>query len=72
VAQRPDNQAVLAKWVSRWSARADDAALGLGTILEAAGGGSAADVAAHAKAARDDYLAGLLDPASGNGIVRAG
>ena len=37
VAQRPDNQAVLAKWVSRWSARADDAALGLGTILEAPG-----------------------------------
>ena len=73
VAQRPDNRAVLAKWVSRWSARADDAALGLGTILEAAGGsGPAADVAAHAKAARDDYLAGLLDPASGNGIVRAG
>ena len=36
VAQRPDNRDVLAKWVGRWAARADEAALGLGTILEAA------------------------------------
>jgi len=64
VAQRPENRAVLGKWVGRWSALADDAALGLGRILETAPGNSvqAADVAAHAKTAREQYLAGLLDP----------
>ena len=69
VAQRPENRAVLGKWVGRWSALADDAALGLGKILETEPGNSvqAADVAAHAKAAREQYLAGLLDPGGGNG-----
>src|SRR5580658_4094217 len=69
VSQRPENRAVLAKWIGRWSAWADDAALGLGTILETAPGhhGSAADVAAHARAARERHLAGLLDTASSNG-----
>ena len=72
--QRPDNRAVLGKWVTRWSALADDAALGLGKILETAAGNgvSAADVAAHAKAAREHYLAGLLDPGSSNGAAQAG
>jgi toluene monooxygenase system protein E len=63
VAQRPENRAVLGKWISRWAARADDAAHGLGTILETAGTTTAADVAAHARTAREDFLAGLLDPA---------
>jgi toluene monooxygenase system protein E len=65
VSQRPANRAVLAKWIDRWSAWADDAALGLGTILAAAPGnhGSAEDVAAHARAARERHLAGLLDTA---------
>jgi toluene monooxygenase system protein E len=62
VAQRPENRAVLAKWIGRWSALADDAALGLGQILESAPGHHvpAPDVAAHAKAAREQYLTGLL------------
>jgi toluene monooxygenase system protein E len=66
VAQRPENRAVLGKWIDRWSALADEAALGLGTILAAAPGasGSAADVAAHARAARDGFLAGLLEGAA--------
>jgi toluene monooxygenase system protein E len=74
VAQRPENRAVLAKWVARWSALADDAALGLGTFLAAAPGSTvtAADVAAHARNAREQHLAGLLETASGNGTVRAG
>ena len=74
VAQRPENRAVLGKWVARWSALADDAALGLGKILETAPGNGvrAADVAAHAKAAREHYLAGLLDPGSSNGAAQAG
>ncbi len=74
VAQRPDNRAVLGKWVGRWAALADDAALGLGRILETAPGSSvqAADVAAHAKTARERYLAGLLDPGAGNGTGQAG
>ena len=72
--QRPENRAVLGKWVTRWSALADDAALGLGKILETAPGNGvqAADVAAHAKAAREHYLAGLLDRGSGNGTAQAG
>jgi toluene monooxygenase system protein E len=74
VAQRPENRAVLGKWVDRWSALADDAALGLGKILETAPGNSvqAADVAAHAKTAREQYLAGLLEVAGHNGAVQAG
>ena len=72
--QRPENRAVLGKWVGRWSALADDAALGLGTILAAAQGSGvlAADVADHARTAREDFLAGLLDTASGNGRLRVG
>jgi toluene monooxygenase system protein E len=66
VAQRPENRAVLGKWIDRWSALADEAALGLGTVVAAALGasGSAADVAAHARAARDGFLAGLLEGAA--------
>ena len=64
VAQRPENRAVLAKWIGRWSALADDAALGLGRILEAHAGVSAADVAAHASGARQQFLAGLLEDAA--------
>ena len=65
---------MLGKWVGRWSALADDAALGLGKILATAPGNSvqAADVAAHAKAAREHYLAGLLDPGGSNGTAQAG
>jgi toluene monooxygenase system protein E len=72
VSQRPENRAVFAKWIDRWSAWADDAALGLGTILETAPGshGPAADVAAHARAARERYLAGLFDGAH-NGTTQA-
>jgi toluene monooxygenase system protein E len=72
VAQRPENRAVLAKWIGRWSALADDAAQGLGTILAAGpdSGVSAADVAAHARAAREEFLAGLA--AAENRQVRAG
>ena len=63
---------MLAKWVTRWSARADEAALGLGTILEAAAGVPAAEVAAHARAAREQFLAGLLETAGENGPAQAG
>src|ERR1700689_5365247 len=50
VSQRQQNSAVFAKWIGRWAALADDAALSLGTILEAAQGSGvrAADVADHA------------------------
>jgi hypothetical protein len=72
VTQRPDNRAVLAKWAGRWGALADDAALGLGTILETEAGIPAAGVAARARSAREQFLAGLLDEASGNGTAHAG
>jgi toluene monooxygenase system protein E len=58
VAQRPQNRDVLARWIERWSVRADEAAYGLGELI-----GSGADAAAHARAARTRYLAGLLDSA---------
>jgi toluene monooxygenase system protein E len=66
VAQRPENRAVLGKWIDRWSALADEAALGLGTILADAPDArvSPVDVAAHARAAREGFLAGLLDGAA--------
>jgi toluene monooxygenase system protein E len=63
VTRRPENRAVLAKWAARWSALADDAALGLGQILETQAGVPAADVAAHARNAREQHLAGLLEDA---------
>ena len=54
---------MLGKWIARWSALADEAALGLGTILEEETGGdvTAAGVAGQAKAARQEFLAGLLE-----------
>ena len=63
ITQRPGNHAVLGKWIARWSALADEAALGLGTILEEETGGdvTAAGVAGQAKAARQEFLAGLLE-----------
>jgi toluene monooxygenase system protein E len=65
VTQRPGNRAVLARWAGRWSARADDAALALGQLLETLpeNGTAATEVAASARAAREQYLAGLLEPA---------
>ena len=65
VAQRADNRAVLAKWAGRWAALADDAAYGLGQFLETLpGSGVPADqVAAHARAAREEFLAPVLEPA---------
>jgi toluene monooxygenase system protein E len=72
VAQRPDNRDVLAKWIGRWAARADEAALGLGTLLEAAAGVPAAEVAAHARSAREQFLAGLLETGGANGAAQAG
>ena len=67
---------MLGGWIDRWSALADDAALGLGrmleTVLENTAPGSsvpAADVAAHAKTAREHYLADLREGPSGNGTV---
>ncbi|WP_281690402.1 toluene hydroxylase [Pseudonocardia thermophila] len=58
VAQRPESRDPLRKWIDRWSVRADEAAHALGRRL-----GSAEDVVAHARAARQRHLAGLLDPA---------
>ncbi len=65
VAQRAENRAVLAKWAGRWAALADDAAYGLGQFLETLpGSGVPADqVAAHARAAREEFLAPVLEPA---------
>jgi len=70
LAQRPDNRTVLGRWISRWSSLADEAALGLGTILAAAGNGLTADqVAGHARAAREKFLAGLMTTAGDDGTT---
>ena len=57
---------MLGKWIARWSARADDAAHGLGQFLESRPeqGRSADEVVAQARAAREEFLGALLDPAS--------
>jgi toluene monooxygenase system protein E len=63
IAQRPANRGVLAKWIERWSVLADEAAHGLGELFETLPeqGVSADQVAVHARAAREQHLAGLLD-----------
>jgi toluene monooxygenase system protein E len=71
MAQRPDNRAVFAKWIDRWSVLADEAALGLGQIFETLAGVSAAEVGVHASTARQQFLAGLLEGASANGSAHA-
>jgi toluene monooxygenase system protein E len=62
VTQRPGNRAVLGKWIDRWSPRADEAAQAVGTLFETLPerGMAAAEVAAHARAARTRFLAGLV------------
>jgi hypothetical protein len=54
---------VLGKWIDRWSRRADEAALGLGQIVASVPGSgvTAEQVAAHAREAREQYLAGLSE-----------
>ena len=71
VTQRPGNRAVLGRWTSRWSALADEAALGLGTILAAAAdsGMAAPDITGRARAARDKFLDGLTDTAGDDGTA---
>ena len=72
IPDKPGLEGLEAKWVARWAARADDAALGLGTILEAEAGVPADDVAAHARTAREQFLAGLLETAGQHGTGQAG
>jgi toluene monooxygenase system protein E len=71
VTRRPENRKVLAKWAARWAPLADDAAAGLGEVLGPSAGLAASEVAGHARAAREEFLAGLLDPAA-DGEVQAG
>ena len=54
----PANEAVLERWLSRWSVRADEAALALGSLFESvpAKGKAAIDVAATAAEARARFL----------------
>ncbi len=74
IAQRPENREVLGRWIERWSARADDAAYGLGQFLETLpeSGVPAGEVAAHARAARDGFLGSLLDPLCASDAATAG
>jgi toluene monooxygenase system protein E len=64
VAKRPENAAVLRRWVQRWAPRADDAAAGLAHLLAELpeAGQDAETTLAAAKAARERVLsdAGLL------------
>ncbi len=61
IAAKPANEAVLRRWVDKWTPRADEAAQGLGSLLERlpAQGRPASTVAAEAAAAREQLLAGV-------------
>jgi len=62
VEQRPSNREVLGRWIEQWSARADEAAAGLAGLLDspAAHSRSTTEVVAHARAAREQVIGGLL------------
>lgn len=59
VKARPDNAAVLRKWIDRWAPRADEAVEGLAGLLQALPehGRPAAETVRAARAARDSVLA---------------
>ena len=65
---------MLARWAARWAAWADDAAHGLGQFLETLpGSGVPADqVVAHARAAREQFLAPVLEAAGGTAMAGPG
>ncbi|MGH3800324.1 MAG: toluene hydroxylase [Pseudonocardiaceae bacterium] len=60
IAANPANEAVLRKWVDKWAPRADEAAQGLGSLLESlpSRGRLASTVAEGAAAAREQLLVG--------------
>ena len=62
MSRRPANAEVLRGWIDRWAPAADEAAEGIGSLLEATPGfdRSAADVAAKARAAREARTDELL------------
>lgn len=60
VAQRPENEKPLHKWIDRWSALADAAAEGLAPLL----GRPASEVVGEARAAREKLHAGVFEAAS--------
>ncbi|MDF3293235.1 hypothetical protein [Streptomyces silvisoli] len=69
VGRRPENEAVLRRWIDRWTPAADDAAQALGSLLERFGptGWTAARVAAEARAARESFHDRLFESsAAGN------
>ena len=65
--RRPENTAAFERWIAKWTPRADAAAHALGTILAMAPAGDVSPeaVAAEAREAREQLLAGagLVDPA---------
>jgi toluene monooxygenase system protein E len=69
VERRPGNLRVLAKWIDHWSHIADDAAEGLGGIIETAGATPPTEVMAHARRARESLLTGLFDDVRATGAT---
>ncbi|MET8249080.1 toluene monooxygenase [Streptomyces sp. NPDC005202] len=69
VRQRPDNEAVLRRWIDRWTPAADDAAAGLGSLLEHCGpaGWTADRVVSQARAARETFHDRLFEKAGEGG-----
>ncbi|MEV5302968.1 hypothetical protein [Amycolatopsis methanolica] len=59
---RPENDAVLRRWIDRWAPIADAAAAGLGTLLETLPerGRSAGEVESGARAKREEFLSGIF------------
>lgn len=66
ISQKPQSQAAIEKWIAKWSPVADEAAAGLGTLLETLPESprAADEVVEGARAARDSFLSSFLGEAS--------
>jgi toluene monooxygenase system protein E len=66
ISQKPESQAAIEKWVAKWSPLADDAAAGLGTLLDTLPESprAADDVVAGARAAREALTSSFLGDAN--------
>jgi toluene monooxygenase system protein E len=66
IGQKPRSRAAIEKWVAKWSPVADEAAAGLGTLLETLPESprAADEVVAGARAAREAFIGSFLDDAN--------
>lgn len=67
IGQKPASRGAIERWIDKWTPVADDAAVGLGTLLETLPESprSADDVLAGARAAREAYTSTVIGDADG-------